>query len=614
MANLQKVFNVIRPRIPLFQLVLKHVSFEGEGHDEQNRPPLSVTLHLGKRSLESLRLESGSSQNKVRFRKFFRTGKGLKWIKVVAHWADGSETVVSRFLIFNIAKRPPNPFARDYHHFIERNGPKEQDFQILKDTVGRLSVRPKFSVILPTYNTDPKWLRAAVGSVMDQIYPDWELCIADDASTRRSTLRTLRKLEVMDSRIRVCYRKQNGHISKASNSALDMATGDWISLLDHDDLLLPHSLARVALEINRFPEARFIYSDEDKVDTKGIPVAPYFKPDWNLLFLRSQNYICHLSSIRREDIEVVGRFREGYEGSQDWDLFLRLGEYLPENAIRHIPEVLYHWRVIPGSVAANIGEKTYSVDASRKALEEGIPWSKEGSWNLVAGMYWVCEPPPIFEETIQTIKISIHSDGFILSEDPGDRDVLVFMPRGAVYECSDLERLSAWTNLPNIGIVAGSLFGSGRIILESGLLLESDGGLVPIFSNLPFEFEGMGRRETIPQNVSVPGRWFFAVRKKLWDQFATERSVYKSWSFRVAATALGIKKAGLDNVLDPRIGVFSEVPKESVVSQDKELLVSKWPGIGRGDPGSNINLTTQHGFFSIDVDRRVGLDWEAPRG
>src|SRR5690606_17841535 len=163
----------------------------------------------------------------------------------------------------------------------------------------------------------------------------------------------------------------NGHISAASNSALDLATGDWIALLDQDDLLAPHALRWVAREIQAHPRARLIYSDEDKVDTSGRHFAPHFKPDWNAELLRSQNFVSHLGVYDAQLVRELGGFRPGLEGAQDHDLVLRVSERLSGDAVRHIPRILYHWRAHAGSTAGQAagGAKAYAEEAGRRAVQ-----------------------------------------------------------------------------------------------------------------------------------------------------------------------------------------------------------------------------------------------------
>ncbi len=191
-------------------------------------------------------------------------------------------------------------------------------------------------------------MRAALDSVRRQLYPHWQLCLADDCSTDERTSAILDEYAKADERISVLRRSENGHISAASNSALEIATGSWVVLLDHDDELAEQALAVMALAIADHPEVSYFYSDEDKLDADGRRFSPFFKPDFDPAMLLGENYPCHLFVARREAIEEAGGFRAGFEGSQDWDLLLRITERLDPTAIRHIPQVLYHWPRAPG--------------------------------------------------------------------------------------------------------------------------------------------------------------------------------------------------------------------------------------------------------------------------
>jgi GT2 family glycosyltransferase len=246
------------------------------------------------------------------------------------------------------------------------------DFEAIRRHIKALKHIPLLSVIIPTYNTPPEILRIAIESIREQIYERWELCIADDASTSEETKALLREYEGTDARIKIVFRPNNGHISEASNSAIEMAHGEFIVLVDHDDELTPHALYMLAAELNRHPDADIIYSDEDKIDQDGQVYQPYFKPDFSSDMFLSQNYINHLGAYRRSLVEEVGRFRKGFEGSQDYDLALRVIEKSSPERIRHIPFVLYHWRSIEGSVASGDQEKPYALDAARKAITEHL--------------------------------------------------------------------------------------------------------------------------------------------------------------------------------------------------------------------------------------------------
>lgn len=229
---------------------------------------------------------------------------------------------------------------------------------------------PLISVLVPVYNTDEQYLRKCIESVINQSYSNWELCIADDASTLPHIREVLSEYQAKDDRINVVYRELNGHISIASNSALEIATGNWLALLDHDDELHTHALLYVASEITKNKNVEFIYTDEDKIDEIGKRANPNFKPDWNLDLLYSQNYVSHLGIYKTEVVKKIGGFRAGFEGSQDYDLLLRYSREINSDNIIHIAKVLYHWRTIPGSTALNSDEKSYTSDAGVKALND----------------------------------------------------------------------------------------------------------------------------------------------------------------------------------------------------------------------------------------------------
>jgi len=241
---------------------------------------------------------------------------------------------------------------------------------IMRTHAASYMYKPLISVVMPTYNPKPGWLTEAIESVRKQIYPNWELCIADDASSDQTTRRILERYTREDSRIKAVFRERNGHISEASNSALELVGGEWVALLDHDDLLAEHALFWVADTINQSPEARLIYSDEDKIDASGRRFAPYFKCDWNIDLFYSQNLISHLGVYRTDLVRTMGGFRKEFEGSQDHDLALRYIEGIDPPQICHIPRVLYHWRMHSNSTAQGGDAKPYAKRAGVKALND----------------------------------------------------------------------------------------------------------------------------------------------------------------------------------------------------------------------------------------------------
>jgi len=244
---------------------------------------------------------------------------------------------------------------------------EEVKFEILS-----FATKPVISLIMPVFNPNPSWLVEAIESIQKQLYPYWELCIADDCSTDPEVRRILIYYQGLDDRIKVIFRSTNGNISVASNSSLELATGDYIALFDHDDILPTHALFWVAKAIINNPDAKLLYSDEDKIDENGIRQSPYFKCDWNPELLYSQNMISHLGIYQTKIIRKIGGFRVGYEGSQDYELALRFVEQIDESEIVHIPKVLYHWRLHQNSTSFNPHCKNNAYLAAEKAVNEHL--------------------------------------------------------------------------------------------------------------------------------------------------------------------------------------------------------------------------------------------------
>ena len=234
----------------------------------------------------------------------------------------------------------------------------------------RVSHKPLISVVMPTYNSRAAWLIDAIESVRKQIYPHWELCIADDASTTNTVRPLLERYAKADPRIKVKFRRQNGHISATCNTALELATGEWVLFLDHDDLLSEHALFFVADAIDKKPNTRLIYSDQDKIDEWGRKFDPYFKCEWNIDLFYSHNLVTHLSVYRKDVLDDIGGFKEGMEGAQDYDLALRCIERIEPEQIHHIARVLYHWRAHRDSTARSVDAKPYAMLAGKRALNE----------------------------------------------------------------------------------------------------------------------------------------------------------------------------------------------------------------------------------------------------
>jgi glycosyltransferase involved in cell wall biosynthesis len=222
--------------------------------------------------------------------------------------------------------------------------PGDAERRIIKINIGRLQYRPLFSILMPVQNAKERWLRAAVESTLKQLYPNWELCVVYDGSVNRKLRRLLEDLAGRDRRIKLLYQETNSNTSNAYNNSLSIASGDFVALFSAHDELAEHALYVVAQELNAFPEADFIYSDEDKLNSSGERCEPSFKPDWNPDLFCSWNFISHLTIYRRSVLENIGGLRDEFNDSYDYDLALRVSECVPEKNIRHIPHVLYHAR------------------------------------------------------------------------------------------------------------------------------------------------------------------------------------------------------------------------------------------------------------------------------
>ena len=269
-----------------------------------------------------------------------------------------------------VRRRDQDPYTRWVWH--NRLTPRlravlEQDAAALGAAGG-----PLISVVVPAYNTPESYLRELLESLRLQIYPRWELCIADDASPQPQVRRILEEAARADPRIKPVFRSENGHIARATNSALDVATGEFVALLDHDDLLPHDALLHVAQAIARHPTASYLYTDEDKIDDTGRRFDPQFKGDWSPEMALTHNYTHHLTVIRRALVEKVGRLRPEYNGAQDLDLFLRCWELIPAADVIHVPFIGYHWRAHAASTATRGDQKNYLFDAAQRGIADAI--------------------------------------------------------------------------------------------------------------------------------------------------------------------------------------------------------------------------------------------------
>jgi GT2 family glycosyltransferase len=282
------------------------------------------------------------------------------------------------------ALRPAVAERELYQRWI-REREQRMDAPAAAAEIAAFAYRPLVSIVMPVYRPALRHLDRAIASVRAQHYPDWQLCICDDGSGDPALREYLERSAAADSRIRIALSEKNGGISEASNRALALSQGDFVGLLDHDDELSPDALFEMVKYLQQHRDADLIYSDEDKLDARGARCEPFFKPGWSPELMLSCMYICHFSVYRRALVQAIGGFRRGFEGSQDYDLALRVSERTTR--VHHIPKVLYHWRKAAGSAAASTDAKPYARTAARRALREHL--ERRGYRGTVLDAAWI---------------------------------------------------------------------------------------------------------------------------------------------------------------------------------------------------------------------------------
>jgi len=378
----------------------------------------------------------------------------------------------------------------DYTEWVRRYSTLTDDARsVIRQRASALGSRPLISIILPVFNPPADWLIQCVDSVRNQLYLNWELCIADDRSTDLKVHNILKRYANLDNRIKIVFREENGHISAASNSALDLAVGNWIVLLDHDDKLSEDALYRVVEAINNYPTVRLIYSDEDKINEANQRLQPYFKPDWNLDLFYSQNMFSHLGAYRLDLVKEVGGFRVGYEGSQDYDLALRCIEKVDANQIHHIPYVLYHWRIHEQSTAHSHETKPYAQVSALRALSEHFQRIKIDAKAMIDGSgyrvrFAVPEKRPLVTLVIpirNSVELLERCIGSIFEKTLYDPYEIVIIDNGS-DETALLEYLQILASKENVTVVRDESRFNFSALVNQGVKL-ANGEIVGLLNN-----------------------------------------------------------------------------------------------------------------------------------
>ncbi len=512
-------------------------------------------------------------------------------------------------------KYGPGPGRLQYAEWMARyDSIDDSDREAIRHHIARMQYTPLISVIMPAYNTPEVWLREAIRSVIDQCYSHWELCIANDASTVPRVDKTLREFAEHDARIKLVRRAVNGHIAAATNSALALATGEFVAFLDHDDKLSPLSLYRVAVELNQRRDADVIYSDEDKITEHGVRFDPHFKSDWNRDLFFAQNYVSHLSVYRANLVRAVGGLREGYDGSQDYDLMLRCLPKTRDQRIRHIPHILYHWRAVSGSTALTQEEKSYPWDAGVRALADYFAWEapeakiEKGPWPTTYRVrYPIPDSPPMVSLIIPTrngydllfqcvssirghtsypnYEIIIVDNGSVdertleyleeLGREPGTRVLPYDRPFNfsainnfAVAEAAgelvglinnDIEAISSeWLSemvslaiRPDVGAVGAKLlYGDGRI-QHGGVILGIGGVAGHSHKGFPGDEPGYFSRLSLPQTLSAVTAACLLIRRGVYEEVGGLDEENLSVAFNDVDFCLKVREAGFRNIWTP---------------------------------------------------------------
>ena len=394
----------------------------------------------------------------------------------------------------------------------ERNARAEERYadwlgNAVSNQPAAVATAPHLSVLIPVHNPPADVFDEALESVLAQTYPHWELCIADDASTQPHVRAAIERFMARDPRARVVWRHQAGHIAAATNSALAIARGEFVVLLDHDDTLEPDALAVIAEVVVAEPLVDWIYSDEDKLSEEGVRVAPFFKPAWSPTLLLSCNYVTHLAAARRTLVEAIGGFHSSTVGSQDYDLFLRLAERA--RAVAHLPRQLYSWRIVPGSTAGVASAKPYTLLATERALGHtiarrrlaarlepshlnGLFVTRHRAPGRVAVSLVVVGAGRAWRAALRTRGIVISDVAHLplapddrLTRRPGDPplrasiaelrgEYLVFLDAAAKPEHRAIETLLAQLRDPAVGVVGGETFAAGAVA-QAGVIIGAGG-------------------------------------------------------------------------------------------------------------------------------------------
>lgn len=551
--------------------------------------------------------------------------------------------------------RPAEP--NEYQKWFERHRVGPARVAELRAEARAFAAQPLISIITPVYNTPVEWLEEAVSSVEAQIYENWELLLIDDASTDRQTLRALAELEQRDPRIRVLYLKENNGISRTSNHGLEAARGDWIALLDHDDVLEPDALYYTPKTLEAHPAADLIYSDEDKLTETGFD-APMFKPDWSPDFFLSYNYVCHFTTIRAALVRELGGFRPEYDFAQDYDLFLRIMSRTRH--IFHVPRILYHWRRSEGSTSTNIFSKPDALEAARRGLSDylareqqhghvAIDWRTHGfrirrhlkEEKKISIIISTRDRIDLLARCIESVEakttylnyeiVVVDNDSqseeahryfqnfphrLLRFEGPfnysaihnfavekTDAPWLVFLNNDTeVIESGWLTAMAEHGQRPEVGAVGARLLLRDETIQHAGVVLGVRGMVKHAFYGFPAESPGVCRQLQVTRNYSAVTAACMMTRRDVFQEVGGFDEEQLPVIFNDVDLCLKMRQAGYLVVYTPFAKLYhdeSASRRASVEPSEATVLRARWPELVEHDPYYNPNLSREHADFSL---------------
>lgn len=552
---------------------------------------------------------------------------------------NGIGTTYSRF-VFGLE----NPRGDGYDFWIENK--EKIDINQLKTEIHNFTFKPKISIVVPVYNVEKKWLKCCIDSLNSQVYDNWELCLADDHSTEEYVKQLLLKYKKKDSRIKVVFREENGHISKATNSAIELATGDYIGFMDNDDELAENALFEVVKALNENPQIDFIYTDEDKITTAGKRFDPFFKPNWNATLLSGHNYITHFVVVKNTLLNQTGGLCSKFDGSQDYDFVLRATE--KAKFIYHIPKILYHWRTVESSVASDPRKKKYAYKAGQRALENAHKRRHEmavvemtenfglyrthfgiNSKDKVSIILHDCHDLNEIRNTIDSIIKATTQNNFeiLVNNDFKEKiannkvigfqgspwkeavqlasgDYLIFIKSGYQIEKNNwIDEFQNYFYSDSVGIVGGKVITKDNRIENAGVNFDTDAK--QIHRCLHGETNrGLGYyfRSVMPQEVFAVTETFFSIKKETYVEVGGIDENQMD-DFKGIDLCLRLRKKGLLIVWTPY--ALAETEQLTILSRKQiieeqaqyENFFVKWSPEDRVDPYINPYLLEYRGYY-----------------